>query len=360
MNADVYRRLAEQLDRTPNGFPRTESGVELRLLARMFTPEEARLGSAMSISSETVVVIAERAGVDVQDAESVLAQMAAKGVAGHARGGDVARFSLRPFIVGSYESYVSRMDEEFAALIEEYFEEAGSGFSSEEPHVHRVLPVETAIPFDLEIFPYERAAELIEGAKSWGVRPCICRVQKTLIGQGCDHVVESCLVFAPVEGVFDDNGIDRPITKQESLEILRAAAEAGLIHSTGNYKSGNSYICNCCACCCGVLRGVVELGMSQTIARSGFLVVVDGEACTGCGACVARCQFGALSVSDDVCRVEVARCSGCGQCTLACPVDALGLTRLSDAEAVMPPADIGEWGEQRAESRGLSESGGSS
>ena len=356
MSADVYRRLAEQLDRTPNGFPRTESGVELRLLARMFTSEEAQLGGVMSIAPETVAVIAERAGVEAQNAESLLEQMAAKGVAGRARGGDVARFSLRPFIVGSYESFVTRMDEEFAALVEEYFDEASSGFAREEPQVHRVLPVEKAIPFELEIFPYERAAELIEGAKAWGVRPCICRVQKTLIGKGCDHVVESCLVFAPVEGVFDDNGIDRAITKQESLDILRAAAEAGLIHSTGNYKSGNNYICNCCTCCCGVLRGVVDLGMSKTIARSGFLAVVDSDACTGCGACVARCQFSALSV-DDACRVDAARCSGCGQCTLVCPVDALSLARLSDQDTVTPPADIGEWGVQRTKSRGLAESG---
>ena len=36
-----YQRLAERLDALPNGFPPTADGVELRLLAKLFTPEEA-------------------------------------------------------------------------------------------------------------------------------------------------------------------------------------------------------------------------------------------------------------------------------------------------------------------------------
>lgn len=36
----VYRQLARLLDTIPNGFPATESGAELKLLARLFTLEE--------------------------------------------------------------------------------------------------------------------------------------------------------------------------------------------------------------------------------------------------------------------------------------------------------------------------------
>ena len=41
MSEEVYRRLATRLDDIPNGFPAAERGVDLDLLARMFTPEEA-------------------------------------------------------------------------------------------------------------------------------------------------------------------------------------------------------------------------------------------------------------------------------------------------------------------------------
>ena len=81
------------------------------------------------------------------------------------------------------------------------------------PAIHRVIPVEEAVPAGIEVYPYERATELLENAKAWGVRDCICRVQQKLVGKGCDRPVENCLVFAPVEGVFDGSEITRPITK---------------------------------------------------------------------------------------------------------------------------------------------------
>lgn len=351
MDRNVYRQLAEALDRTPNGFPATGSEVELRLLAKMFAPEEALLASVMGLTPEPVAVIAERAGVAPEDASAALSRMAAKGLVGAARQGGPALFALRPFIVGSYESQLPRMDAELAALVEQYFQETRGKIARDLPYLHRVLPVEQAIPFELEIFPHERAAELLDGARSWAVRSCICRVQQRLVGKGCDHPLENCLVFAPVGGVFDGDAVNRGITKQEALEILREAAESGLIHSTGNYSSGNHYICNCCTCCCGVLRNVADLGMSWTVARSGFRALVDDHSCTGCGACADRCQFHALSISMGTCHVDARHCSGCGQCTMACPVGAMSLLRLSESDAVKPPADAEEWRAERAQLR---------
>jgi hypothetical protein len=34
MPADLYKKLAQRLDAIPNGFPATEGGVELKILAR--------------------------------------------------------------------------------------------------------------------------------------------------------------------------------------------------------------------------------------------------------------------------------------------------------------------------------------
>lgn len=38
MPEETYRRLAQRLDALPNGFPATESGAELELLAKIFAP----------------------------------------------------------------------------------------------------------------------------------------------------------------------------------------------------------------------------------------------------------------------------------------------------------------------------------
>jgi hypothetical protein len=47
LSINVYVQLANALDQLPNGFPRTESGVELEILKRIFTSEEAKIASKL-------------------------------------------------------------------------------------------------------------------------------------------------------------------------------------------------------------------------------------------------------------------------------------------------------------------------
>jgi hypothetical protein len=39
----IYDELREFLDRLPGGFPQTESGVEMRILRKLFDLDEARM-----------------------------------------------------------------------------------------------------------------------------------------------------------------------------------------------------------------------------------------------------------------------------------------------------------------------------
>ena len=354
MADNVYRRLAQRLDEIPNGFPATESGVELRLLKKIFDPGEAELASVMKLTYEPASEIAERAGVDPKAARRTLKEMVRKGQILVGRGERQLTFRLMPFVVGFYEEQLPRMDKELAELFEEYVQVTkGGAIVLSGPAIHRVIPVEEAIPVDLEIFPYERASELLEKAKSWAVRDCICRVQTTLIGRGCDHPVQNCLTFAPVEGAFTGSDVARTISKEEALGILHEAEEAGLIHSTGNYRDSQYYICNCCTCSCGILRSIAEFGLPTSIAHSDFRAKVDSELCTGCDICLDRCQFGALSVPDDICIVDRVRCLGCGLCATVCPDDALSLERLPAGEASEIPATHRDWMAQRAADRGI-------
>ncbi len=242
MSEDVYRKLAQTLDAIPNGFPATESGVELKLLAKIFVPEEAALAAVMRLSRESADKIAARAGVDPKVAHRTLKTMVRKGQIRVGRKDRQLVFGLMPFAVGIYEEQLPHIDKELAELFEQYYQEVRGAFAHHAPSIHRVIPVEEAIPASVEIYPYERATELLESAKAWAVRDCICRVQQKLIGKGCDRPVENCLVFAPVEGIFDGSKVDRPITKEEALRILHEAEDAGLVHSPGNYRDGNYYI----------------------------------------------------------------------------------------------------------------------
>jgi Fe-S-cluster-containing hydrogenase component 2 len=353
MDKSIYKKLARKLDQLPNGYPETESGVELRLLEKLFHPQEATLAAEMRLKREPAEVIAARTGLDPKEAYKILKKMVRKGLISFNREEGELHFGLMPFVVGFYEEQLPRMDEEMASLFEQYFQET-KGLNQEPLSVHRVIPVEESIDFELEIFPYEQASELIENAKSWGVRDCICRVQQRLIGKECDHPVENCLIFAPVEGAFDHSDIDRAISKQEALQILHEAEEAGLVHTTGNYLGPHYYICNCCTCSCGILRGVAEFGIPTAVAKSDFLAVVDTEECLGCEDCLPACQFGALSISENICVIDKAKCVGCGVCATVCPTEALRLTRRPTGEVEPTPTTIEEWAQRRAEKRDIS------
>ncbi len=353
MKETIYKRLARRLDMLPNGYPETQSGVELRLLEKLFQPQEAVLATEMRLKREPAEAIAARADLDPEEAYQTLKNMVRKGLIRYKREEGKLHFGLMPFVVGFYEEQLPRMDEELASLFEQYFQET-KGLNQASLSVHRVIPVEESIDFELEIFPHEQASELIENAKSWGVRDCICRVQQRLIGEECNHPVENCLVFAPVEGAFDNSDIDRAISKEEALQILREAEQAGLVHTTGNYVRPHNYICNCCTCSCGILRSVAEFGIPTAIAKSDFLAVVDTEECLGCEDCLPVCQFGALSISEDICVIDKAKCVGCGVCTTVCPTEALRLTRRPAGEVEPTPATIEEWTQLRAKRRGIS------
>jgi electron transport complex protein RnfB len=341
MLEEVYRKLAARLDAIPNGFPASASGVELRLLAKIFTPEEAAMAAVMRLMCEPSDAIAARACIEPDATGRLLKEMVRKGLIRAEKDAGQLTFGLLPFVVGIFEEQLPRMDAELAALFEQYYQETRAGITRDSPALHRVIPVGKAIPFDVDIFLYEHAVELLDRAKSWGVRDCICRVQQRL-------------TFAPVEGVFDHSQTTRPISKEQALRILDEAEEAGLVHSAGNYRDQAFYICNCCTCCCGVMRGVAEFGVPTALAHSDFRAAVDEDVCAACGDCVERCQFGALSIPDDVCTVDYARCVGCGLCAMACSTGALRLERRPEGEVPPPPADLKEWMILRAQGRGIS------
>ena len=92
----AYRELARKLDSIPSGFPATESGVELELLARIYTPEEARLISVMRLAHEAAGDIASRAGMEPGASYRILRGAARKGLVQTRPGEHAATFALNP------------------------------------------------------------------------------------------------------------------------------------------------------------------------------------------------------------------------------------------------------------------------
>lgn len=344
-----YRKLAHVLDELPNRFPPAEDESELRLLAKIFSPDEAELASQLLPEVETPAQISERLGRDLRETMILLKEMTKKGqiALGKTSQGRIG-FGLLPFVVGIYEAQAGRMDAEMAFLFEEYFHKAYVKVLEIKPQVHRVIPIGTSIKNPMEVLPFENASALVDNALSWGVVDCICRTQKALIGEPCEHPIDVCMMLSSQSDAFANNPVIHVQTHEEAKQTLKKAADVGLVHSVSNNQHDLWYICNCCTCSCGILRGMKEMGIANVVARSSFINRVDEDLCTGCGLCESACPFHALEVEDTVSVIQI-RCTGCGVCVSICPQGALGLERRPDA--IDPPASELDWRSARMVSK---------
>src|ERR1035437_10636115 len=101
----LYRRLQQHLDRMPVGFPATQSGVEIRILERLFTPEEAEIALELSAIPETAATIHKRfkSRMTLTELKDKLGQMGEKGniLAWPIEG--AVHYAKMIFVIGMYE-----------------------------------------------------------------------------------------------------------------------------------------------------------------------------------------------------------------------------------------------------------------
>jgi electron transport complex protein RnfB len=349
---EIYHKLAKVLDTLPNGFPSTPDGLEIKVLKKIFTPDEADLFCDLKLRLETAEQIARRTGRPLDGLEAKLTSMCERGEVLGIDFSGAKLFAMLPWAVGIYEFQINRMDREFCELCEQYMMYFGTQLVAAEPRIMQTLPIEEYIPAQHQALPYEQVSAIVEKGASFRVNECICKKERGLMGTPCKKPHEVCLAITPVAGaeVLLDWG--RVISKEEAYQMLRHAEEAGLVHLTSNVKSGHTFICNCCGCCCGVLRPMNEFGLTNVV-NSSFYALIDEEECNNCGICLAeRCQVKAIEEIDDTYRVIKERCIGCGLCVTECPTDAIRLVRKPQEEIIVPPPDAATWNEERARARG--------
>jgi ferredoxin len=349
MTDNVYERLAEALDRLPNGFPRTPSNVELRVLKKIFSPEEAKIAGQLTGSTESIVEIAQKLGFSVEEAQAKLIKMAKRGLVWYEEEKGKPSFRLAPFVVGIYEAQLETMDHELAHLVEEYLANGGAvGIMKPQPALHRVIPAQKAVKSEL-ILPYDDVKAILLNSRSFGLRDCVCRVQQKHVGHKCEFPLRTCLFFSEYE---------RPphrytISKEEALAFLDKAEEIGLVHTVSNVMKGVGYVCNCCGCCCGILRGINDWGIENSVAHANYTATIDPTQCLNCGTCRTRCQVHAITQQNDVAVVNKQKCIGCGLCVTSCQNNAAQLKRKPQSEIINPPENFAKWEHERLHNRGL-------
>jgi NAD-dependent dihydropyrimidine dehydrogenase PreA subunit len=349
MSHDIYEQLTDALDKLPNGFPRTPSNVETRILKKIIAPEEAALVVQLSGHMEPIDVIAARLGLPASKAMRKMSQMARRGLAWYEKREGQHCFRLAPFVVGIYEAQRESLDHELAHLMEEYMATGGAaGMMSPQPALHRVVPAQSAVKSEW-ILPYDNVRAILLASKTFHVGDCICRAQQEYLDHPCSFPKKICLSFSSQASAPTPDGI----SQQQALAILDQAEELGLVHTVSNVMKDIGYVCNCCSCCCALLRGITEWGIENSVARANYYAVIDPDECLGCGTCIERCQVHAISEQDGVSVVDREKCIGCGLCVTSCPNEIAWLQLKPEAEIVHPVLDFATWERERLLNRGL-------
>jgi electron transport complex protein RnfB len=334
----IYQKLAIHLDNLPGGFPPTDTGVEFRILKRLFTPEEAEFALYLTLIPEESSMVARRAKISAQEASRRLEAMAQKGLIYRidAKRGQ-PKYMACQYAIGIWEFHVNDLDEGLAKDMGEYmpflFDQAWK-----KPQL-RTIPVNKSLSGNLKVMTYENAEELVRHAGKYVVAPCICRRERNLLGKGCDKPEETCLVFDKGAEYYLRNGLGREINQQEVLDILKIAEEAGLVLQPSNAKE-IANICCCCGDCCGVLRSLKRYPKPASLASTPFFAVIDSETCEGCGVCEDRCQMAAVKLEDGIASIDMDRCIGCGLCVSTCPTDSMTLVRKPEYDQPDVPEDL--------------------
>jgi ferredoxin len=343
--SQIYRDLRKHLDKLPIGMPATESGVEIRILQHLFTPEEAKMTIQLSMIPEPISRIHRRVkktGVSIEELEHILDHMVDKGSILLSKKGDEKRYSIIPLAVGSFELQLERITRDFGQDMVQYLwgEFGKEMFQTKIPQL-RTIPIEKSIPTPdkYQVSTYDNVREIIENVGGQiAVVNCVCRQTKDVIGQSCikTDLRETCIVFRDNSEYYLNHGIGRSISKEEALGILEKAQEAGLVLQPENTQHPG-FVCCCCGDCCGILTTVKRFPRPAELYASNYYAEVDPELCNGCGICVEQCQMEALAITNGVAIVNLDRCIGCGNCAANCELNASHLHK-KEGE-LLPPKD---------------------
>ena len=339
MSKDVYTRLREFMDTLPSGFPATPTGVEIKILKKLFTPEQAELTMKLGTEPEGVREIAERIGMDEPELAPKLEEMAQKGLIFRVRDEDRVLYQACQFIVGVYEFQLNRLDKEFCELFEEYLPHIGATLAALKTKQLRVIPVESAVEAAPAVATYNRIRDLVKEQEIISVAQCICRKEHELLGKPCAKPQETCISFGDFARYYIDNHMARPINTDEALRMLDLAEEAGLMLNPSNTQK-LEWICCCCSCCCPSLKFAKMMPRPADWVRSYYQAEIDSDLCTACGECIERCQMEAIKEGADFSEIVDGRCIGCGLCVSTCPLEAISLVPKPGMEA--PPESLSE------------------
>ena len=186
----------------------------------------------------------------------ILEDMSQKGLIFHLQKDGQDLYMAAQFIIGIWEYHVNALDKDLIKNVNEYLPHfIKKAWMKQKTKQLRVIPITKSIRAEMNIMPYEQAEKIVQQQSKIIVAPCICRKEHTMMDHGCGKLLEACLIFGHGAYFYEKNGMGRAISPEEAQEILKEAADAGLVLQPGNAQKPSN-ICLCCGCCCQILKNL--------------------------------------------------------------------------------------------------------
>ncbi|MEM2135282.1 MAG: 4Fe-4S binding protein [Candidatus Jordarchaeaceae archaeon] len=177
-----------------------------------------------------------------------------------------------------------------------------------------------------QVVPLEDALKIIDLSHDHTLYPCMCK----RLFKGQDEY--KCLNYAPLTEInrkATRGWKEKRLSPEEAKEKLQEFDEKGFVHAVFWWceMPQSICICNCDTKYCYAARPRTWYGIENAYRKSEYVSEVDIDKCIGCGECVKRCQFGAISLEkDERAHVDPKLCFGCGLCRMVCEQNAIKLT----------------------------------
>lgn len=339
---DIYQQLIEYLDNPVWKF--TESEHKMPMITTFISPEEATFLIGFPKSGKSLEEIAGLKNMDLEELREKVKALCRKGLVYESNRNGSIRYRLWT----AMEMFVrpvfwSGRDEEpklsMVPHANKYYMDGW--YDQHKPFVHaelRSIPINETIADLTGIMPFEDILKVVDSYEYYSVSHCPCRERHRLDPdyENSDKPSEVCLHFDELGRYCVENGLGREITKEETLEILKVASDAGLVHGVSNMLENPDTICNCDIEYCTYFKPYHQLDHDISMDPSNYLAAPIPEKCKACGMCLKRCPMDAIQFKfstkatnrfKKVPVVDNQVCIGCGVCVHKCKTEALTLQR---------------------------------
>ena len=175
----VYVELQKHLDKQAVGFPATESGVEIRILKELFTPQQASLALSLSFEPQTVTDIHKNTkigGMSIEKVKSLLDGMIDNGSIGIMERDGTEYYHFMPLLIGIVEWHGSKSTPQFWADFYKYLTQGyGRVYATTKVSQMRTIPVQQSLNVEHQVTTYDHVREIINNTDGRiAIAPCMC------------------------------------------------------------------------------------------------------------------------------------------------------------------------------------------